>query len=116
MDPSTYIYYSPVLQRNHEAPVSYKGNYSTDLIAQKALEFLDDAAQSPRPFFLGISPIAPHAEFIYTGGVDQTGFPDMIGSPPWPAKRHENLFNDVIVPRTPNFNPDKVSICREPIY
>ena len=47
-----------------------------------------------------MAPIAPHAETLHSddGGV---AFYDPI-----PADRHKDLFPDIQVPRTPNFNPD----------
>ncbi|RAR09082.1 arylsulfatase precursor [Stemphylium lycopersici] len=56
-------------------------------------------AASDRPFFLGVAPIAPHSETI-----TQPRPPKFL--PPVPAKRHEHLFPDAKVPRTPNFNPN----------
>lgn len=79
------------------------GRYSTDLIAERSVEFLDDAVAGGRPFFLSVNPIAPHAETIFhaetvfqRGGVQH--------NPPVPAERHEHLFADAQVPRTPSFN------------
>ncbi|KAH8883341.1 arylsulfatase precursor [Thozetella sp. PMI_491] len=99
IDPGTYIYYNCTTQRNRDPPVSNPGVYSTDLIASKALGFLDEAAVAGGPFFLGITPIGPHGETIPT----DTG----VGFyAPVPADRHKDLFPDVKVPRTPNFNPN----------
>lgn len=77
------------------------------MIGENAIEFLDDAATSDRPFFVGVAPIGPHAELVRRtkpDGSESLGF-----FPAVPAKRHENLFPGLKVPRTPNFNPDKVS-------
>ncbi|KAF2849212.1 arylsulfatase precursor [Plenodomus tracheiphilus IPT5] len=101
LDPGTYIFYNATMSRNHEPYRNLPGQYSTDLITDAALGFLDDAiAANDRPFFLGVAPIAPHSETI-TGG----GRPAVF-NPPVPAKRHEHLFENVTVPRTPGFNPD----------
>lgn len=96
----TYIYYNSITQRNYETPQQNPDVYSTDIIASSALEFLDEAHNAGEPFFLGVAPIAPHAETLHLddGGV---AFYDPI-----PAKRHEHLFPGLKVPRTPNFNPD----------
>jgi hypothetical protein len=92
------------MTRNHEPYRNLPGEYSTDLVADAALGFLDDAiGASDRPFFIGIAPIAPHSETI-------TSSPPARFEPPVPAKRHEHLFENVTIPRTPNFNPDTVSI------
>lgn len=63
-----------------------------------------------KPFFLTIASNAPHSNVElkpdwFDGNITQD---TIITSPPIPAERHQNLFKDAIVPRTPNFNPDKV--------
>ncbi|KAF1844222.1 arylsulfatase precursor [Cucurbitaria berberidis CBS 394.84] len=99
IDPGTYIFYNATMTRNHEPYRNLPGEYSTDLVAAAAVGFLDDAiAASNRPFFLGIAPIAPHSETITR--------PTVKFNAPVPAKRHEHLFPNVTVPRTPGFNPD----------
>ncbi|KAF1983613.1 putative arylsulfatase [Aulographum hederae CBS 113979] len=100
IDPQCYTYYNASFQRNTDAPNYYPGEYSTDLIRDKSLNFLTDAAAAKKPFFLGVAPIAPH---------NQPG-PSRLNSTadstiPQPAWRHEKLFPDVKVPRTSNFNP-----------
>jgi hypothetical protein len=102
IDPGTYVYYNSCMTRNNEPPRYNPGQYSTDLIASNAVGFLDEAiAASDRPFFIGVTPIGPHGEVVINGTVPS--FRD-----PVPAIRHENLFPNVTVPRTPNFNPDVV--------
>lgn len=103
LDPYQYVYYTPGLARNHDPPIVYAGNYSTDLVAEKAFGFLDDAVNAKSPFFLAFAPVASHAEVTPTDN-DTNAY----SSPPVPAKRHQSLFPDAIVPRTPNFNPDTV--------
>lgn len=92
-------------QRNDSPPQTYPGEYSNDLVAERALGFLDDALKfnGSKPFFVGIAPIGPHNNGL--GGETSAG-----ATPPIPAKRHENLFPNITVPRTYNFNPDKVSL------
>ena len=92
------------MARNNETYKFLPGQYSTDLVSKAAVGFLDDAIAgvSERPFFLGVAPIAPHSETITGSGTAKF-------NPPVPAKRHEHLFPDAKVPRTPGFNPDKVS-------
>ncbi|OSS48837.1 hypothetical protein B5807_06901 [Epicoccum nigrum] len=100
IDPGTYIFYNATMSRNHDPAKNYPGEYSTDLISAAAVGFLDDAIKaSDRPFFLGVAPIAPHSETI-------TGSGPARFNAPVPAKRHEHLFANVTVPRTPNFNPN----------
>lgn len=94
LDPYTYSYKDRAFQHNKDAPVLHNNTYSTDLVANKTFAFLEDAAKAEKPFFLVAAPIAPHS----------------VGPPPFTApvsaERHEDLFKDVKVPRTGNFNPN----------
>lgn len=113
LDPYTYRYLNATFQRNHDEPVSYEGQYATDVLAQKAHGFLEDALRDfngkGKPFFLTVAPTAPHSDVnIKHRNIDGNFSEDSnVQSPPIPAERHKHLFKDVIVPRTPNFNPDK---------
>ncbi|KAF2258996.1 arylsulfatase-like protein [Lojkania enalia] len=109
LDPKTYEFYSPTFTRNGGKPVNFNGAYSTDMIRDIALGFLDDAAKADNPFFLGVAPVAPNSDIYFTGEDDANGIPEVVTNPPFPAKRHKDLFNDVIVPRTPHFNPERPS-------
>ncbi|KAI0125633.1 alkaline-phosphatase-like protein [Xylariales sp. AK1849] len=110
LDPFTYSYLNSTYQRNRDAPVSHEGEYSVDVLAKKALGFLDDGAISDKPFFLGVAPVAPHSNVdikALTNGIPHVK--DAWFSPPVPAERHKGLFKEVKIPRTENFNPDKPS-------
>ncbi|KAK6388126.1 hypothetical protein LTR65_008134 [Meristemomyces frigidus] len=111
LDPYTYEYLNATFQRNRDEPASYEGQYSTDVLARKAYGFLDDAMgdQQERPFFLTIAPTAPHSNVhIHSHKIDDEFTEKSVTqSPPVPAERHEHLFEDVKVPRTPHFNPDQ---------
>lgn len=128
LDPYTYSYLNATFQRNRDPPVNYEDQYSVDVLAEKAYGFLDDAAKNVhgggRPFFLGIAPIAPHSNVeprlpSSSSGVGTlhrrpTSEEDDIEkfvsfTPPIPAARHAHLFPDVVVPRTPHFNPSSRS-------
>lgn len=99
IDPGTYLFYNATMTRNHDPYRNLPGQYSTDLVSAAALGFLNDAiAATDRPFFLGVAPIAPHSETVTSSSPAQF-------LPPVPAKRHEGLFENVTVPRTPGFNP-----------
>ncbi|KAH8901385.1 Arylsulphatase [Thozetella sp. PMI_491] len=105
LDPFQYAYYAPCFQRNQDEYELYNGSYVTDLLATKVFGFLDDAATADQPFFLGIAPIAPHAQVDLT----PPAYVEMTTSPPQPALRHAGLFSNATVPRTPDFNPDSPS-------
>ncbi|KAI1171766.1 Arylsulphatase [Nemania sp. FL0916] len=106
LEPYTYDYYNPTFVRNYDEPIHHENEYSTDLVSEKALGFIDSAAKSARPFFLGVAPVAPHSKTVY---VTVNGTTKTVTSAPLPAKRHEKLFEGVVVPRTPHFNPETPS-------
>jgi len=106
LDPFTYSYLNSTYQRNQDPPKSYEGHHTSDVIAEKAYGFLDDAAKEDKPFFLTIAPIAPHSN-LEPGAAGGKG---SHMTAPIPAKRHAHLFEDVVVPRTEHFNPDQVTI------
>ncbi|KID82851.1 arylsulfatase precursor [Metarhizium guizhouense ARSEF 977] len=91
LDPGTYSYLDGIMALDKNEYRSIKGQYSTDVIANRSLEFLDNALAAGKPFFLGVTPIGPHAN---------TGF-----TTPIPADRHKHLFPNVSIPRSPSFNP-----------
>ncbi|KAH8663062.1 alkaline-phosphatase-like protein [Tricladium varicosporioides] len=100
LDPFTYQYWNATTSRNGEKPINYAGQYSPDLIAEKAYGFLDEAVKQEKPFFLVAAPIAPHSN------VD---FETLTFDIPRYAERHKELFKDYKIPRTKNFNPDEPS-------
>lgn len=110
LDPYTYEYFNGKMSRNGGEPVSYKGQYSPDVVAEKAYGFLDEAAMHSEPFFLGIAPIAPHSHISFE--------PFEVDMPKY-HPRHAHLFKDYKIPRTRNFNPKEASIrkiCLYPLF
>lgn len=103
LDPFTYQYYNVTTTRNGQPPVNVVGQYSPDLIAERAYGFLEEGLEeaAETPFFLTIAPIAPHAV--------TTVYPKLEFGPPQFAERHRHLFEDYKIPRTDNFNPDHAS-------
>ena len=73
----------------------FAGEYSTDVITRKGVEFVVRYAQRPKPFFLLLTPVAPH-----TGGLNK---------PPRAAPRHRGVFADLDFPIRPNFNEANIS-------
>lgn len=55
------------------------GDYQTDVIAQRALAFVDQAATSGQPFFLYLAPLAPHYELCLPAA---SGFEWDVRPPP----------------------------------
>lgn len=109
LDPYTYNYINSTFQRKGNTPRSYEGQYVTDVMTQKAYSLLDDAVHAPghEPFFLTIAPSAPHADIQMNGSILDEN-PVFEFDAPVSAKRHQHLFQHERVPRTKNFNPDKV--------
>lgn len=104
LDPWTYVYYNTSMQRNTQRePRSYLNQYSTDVIAQRGIDYLNDAHTSGKPFFIGLAPVGPHIQLTPPGHTEKE-YPHF----PIPAKRHEGLFKDVKIRDTKNFNPEQV--------
>lgn len=61
----------------------------------KSLDRLDQLTAQEKPFFLTVSPFAPHVGFQEKNPSHR----------PMPQQRHFELFPDAKAPRTPNFNP-----------
>lgn len=101
LDPYTYEYYRAHMTRNGQPPVSYEGQYSPDVVAEKAYGFLDEATLHDEPWFLAVAPVAPHSDVRF---VEPVKF-----SAPKYAPRHAHLFKDYKIARTANFNPDEPS-------
>jgi arylsulfatase A-like enzyme len=73
------------------------GDYLTDVLAERAVEFIDQAeANDEQPFFLVFSSNAPHGDLGPNG-------------PPPPAPRHAGAFAHLSAPRPPSFNEADVS-------
>lgn len=98
-------------QRNKDEPVSYEGRHSVEVLTEKALGLLDEAAEGGKPFFLGVAPVAPHANIWAPSFADgkHTDIRDVVFSVPVPEDKYLDLFKDAKVPRTENFNPDQPS-------
>lgn len=113
LDPTTYNYYNSSFSRDSGEP-RIEANYSTDLIRDYTLGYLDTIASARRngsnaPFFISVQPIAPHFVSGPRGSV-ATGDPDaFITYPPIPAPRHANLFANATAPKGVSYNPSVAS-------
>jgi arylsulfatase A-like enzyme len=65
-------------------------DYLTDVLRDRAVQFIHRYANPDKPFFLWINPAAPHV-------------------PSTPAPRHADLYADAAAPRTPDFNEADMS-------
>ncbi len=70
-------------------------DYVTDVMAGQVVSHLNMVLQGNSPFYMMISPVAPHAS---------VGTKDPI-----PAPRHDNLFGGLKAPRSASFNQEDVS-------
>jgi N-acetylglucosamine-6-sulfatase len=105
VDPTTYRFYNYTLNENGRT-VNYgtgTGNYQTDVYAQKAVNQIAAQAADPRPFFLSVAFLAPHA-----GAPRDPDDPSGLGTPS-PAPRHRNVFRAQALPIPPSFNEADVS-------
>jgi arylsulfatase A-like enzyme len=95
----TYNYFNFAINNNGVIEKYNKGEYQTDTLAKKAVDFITARENSPKPFFIWVTPIAPH----YGGNGD-----DATGGP-FPAPRHKGLFSTLPITMNPNFNEADVS-------
>ena len=64
--------------------------HDTDLLKDKAIDFIRDQRGDGRPFFAYLAPNAPH-------------------TPAYVPARHEGMFSDRSLPRSPSFNEEDMS-------
>ncbi len=76
-------------------------DYQTDVLADRAADFVDRNAAGSEPFFLWVAPQSPHT--IETGP-DQRYLDNPVAAP-----RHQGLYRGATAPRKPNFNERDVS-------
>ena len=125
---STYQMFDVLM--NHNGMLVQYGNteadYQTDIYKDLAVDFIQRAANMPEPFFLFVSPLAPHLEVIDPLPVLQANDPrDGLAATVRPAPRHEHLIDGdsvngemTALPQLPSFNEadltDKPS-CPRPL-
>ena len=102
-DPRTYTYYnSTYIHYDENGWVKHPKvtGYSTDQIADYVTGYIDDAVKAGEPFFAVAAPVAPHTSLGHHYPNNHTHWPY-----PVPKKEYENLFQDLQLPMSPNFNP-----------
>jgi N-acetylglucosamine-6-sulfatase len=104
-DPSTYRYLN--YQINENGTLVQFGNavadYKTDVESRLAVDLISRQAVDPRPFFMWVAFLAPHA-----GGPRDAGDPSNLGTPS-PAPRDKNRFANEPLPMPASFNEADVS-------
>lgn len=102
LDPYTYQYWNARMTHNGGEPTSYAGQYSTDVVARKAMDRLHEALQhSDDPFFLTVAPIAPHANWVLEPEKNLSYLLEPIAAP-----RHQHMFTDYRIPRHNAYNAE----------
>ena len=86
MGMTSTAYYGPHFSNEGKLEKEPKDVYQTDFISNWTVNYLKNVRDPGKPFFVYVAPFAPHA-------------------PATPAKRHQNLFNDMKAPRYDSFNP-----------
>ncbi|WVQ83467.1 hypothetical protein IAT38_005608 [Cryptococcus sp. DSM 104549] len=107
VDPYTYDYWHPGFSRDNGPVKTHPGQYSTDLIKEKALGYVEDGLKDDRPFFLGIAPVACHSWIDHKQKIDLEKH--FIMDIPAYHPRHARLFPTTQLERHEGFNPDKPS-------
>ncbi|PNH09674.1 Arylsulfatase [Tetrabaena socialis] len=82
---------TPTFMSDCATPEANPGQFMEVVIRRKALNFIDEAAGSDRPFFLFVSTVAPH-----DGGGGSAAVPEV-------EPRYRNLYTDIPLPKSPNF-------------
>lgn len=99
LDPYTYQYWNAKMSHNGNEPVSYAGQYSTDVVANKANYWLHEALQEDEPFFLTVAPISPHSNWVLEPENDVSYLIEPMAAP-----RHQHMFADYKIPRDKAYN------------
>lgn len=86
------FYYGYTLNENGRLVAYGKKDedYNTDVLRDRAVEFVERSLRRRSPFFLFISPYAPHG-------------------PSEPAPRHAGLYADLTYPKSPSFHEEDIS-------
>ena len=99
VDPFTYSYYNYVINENGK--LQKYGNrpqdYQTDVLTQKAVDFIEKDTVDSEPFFLVVAYVTPHA-----------GLPQPITEPE-PPPRYKNALKNCNLPKPSSFNEKDVS-------
>jgi arylsulfatase A-like enzyme len=105
---------APYDQRVYNYPINNNGtltqfgqdpsDFKDDVLTRKAVEFVNRRSTQPAPFFLWLTYTAPHV-----GGPPNPNPPQDCKDAAKPAPRDADAFNNVPLPKPPNFNEADVS-------
>ncbi|KAI8899367.1 alkaline-phosphatase-like protein [Globomyces pollinis-pini] len=103
--PFTFDYNNPVFSKNGAKPQLFSGQYNTDILTQKTLAQLKDAAVRDEPFFSYIAPIGCHTGVEIKFPLPKPpAVPNATFTPPIPAPRHQHLLPNLTLPISENYN------------
>ncbi|MDP8964098.1 MAG: sulfatase [Cyanobacteriota bacterium] len=108
IDKSTYSVYNYIINDNGKL-IQYgsaPNDYQTDVLARRAVNFINQSQKlDAKPFFLVITPLAPHFE------ANQGRYPMNFGvqNTIRPAPRHKGSASNILLPRPYSFNEQDVS-------
>lgn len=106
---SVYFVYGNTVNDNGEL-VTYgesEDDYQTDILADRSVDFIQDAPPDD-PFFLWVTPLAPHVEFPEDWLDQQPTYSAWYELTIRPAPRHEGVL-DLDLPDEPSFNEADIS-------
>ncbi|KAG2448697.1 hypothetical protein HYH02_006053 [Chlamydomonas schloesseri] len=123
VEPYVYMYYTPAFSTNCGPTQVLENQYSTDVISDKVDAYIrqavaagaaatpaaDGSSSGGQPFYLQITPIAPHTQCDYINARGTCVFPI-------PAERHRTMFSTAVLPMNPNFNvapPPELGLVNE---
>lgn len=95
VDPTTYRFYNYTINENGTLRTygETDADYQTDVLAEKAVSFISSESASSQPFFLWLTPVAPHVAMV-----------TYRGNNPEPAPRHVGTLSTLSLPQPPSFN------------
>ncbi|WVQ74652.1 hypothetical protein IAR50_004254 [Cryptococcus sp. DSM 104548] len=106
VDPYTYDYWTPAFSRDNGPAKVHEGEYSTSLVHEKALAYIEDGLKDERPFFLTIAPVACHSWISHTSKLDLDNEGRLVAHVPAAHPRHATAFPVETIERRENWNPD----------
>lgn len=112
VDPTTYKVYNYTINDNRNL-VSYGSDpsaYQTDVLASRSADFITEShsLNGAAPFFLVVTPLAPHLEVDPLTFVNGQQYSDLWRWTIRPAPRHVGTVDEKL-PYSPSFNEDDVS-------
>lgn len=120
MGPSTYNMWGYTLNENGRLRQygnksgGHPATYQTDVLADKAVQYIKRPDTGQRPFFMWFTPLAPHVEAPWKKSQGERW------SGPRPAPRHQRVHDNTPMWRSPSFNEkdmgDKPSYLRGPRF